>query len=191
MMGRADPGVEANAQLTAWAAVALAVPLIAEVATLLALHRLLPVHVFLGLLLVPPILLKLGSAGYRFARYYTGSPRYRGAGPPEVVLRVLAPLVVLSTVALFASGVELWLFGERFGVGWLTAHKVAFVIWFAVTGIHMLAYLARAPRLVWSDLRTPLAGAGARRGLVLAAVLLGVALAVAASQLTAPFFPPA
>ncbi len=45
------------------------------------MHGLLVAHMFIGLVLIPPVLLKLGSTGYRFARYYTGAPAYRAKGP--------------------------------------------------------------------------------------------------------------
>jgi len=69
-----EPGVEANARLTGSAAVVL-VPLLAvEWVTGLAVGSLLHAHVLVGFLLVPPVLLKLGSVGYRFVGYYAGSP---------------------------------------------------------------------------------------------------------------------
>ena len=66
---------------------------------------------FIALLLIPPVLLKMASTAYRFARYYRHSPRTRRNGPPAALLRVLAPGVVLSTVVVFASGVALLLLG--------------------------------------------------------------------------------
>lgn len=48
-----------------------------------------------------------GRAGYRFARYYTHGEAYRRKGPPELWLRLIAPVVVMSTVIVFASGVVL------------------------------------------------------------------------------------
>ena len=51
-------------------------------------------HMFIGLVLIPPVLLKLGSTGYRFVRYYAGAPAYREKGPPRPLLRLLAPVLV-------------------------------------------------------------------------------------------------
>lgn len=185
----ADSAVEANARLTGWTALVLVVLLAAEGVTILAIRQLLPAHFFLGFLLVPPVLLKLGSTGYRFVRYYARDHRYRSAGAPQIGLRLLAPVVVVSTVVVFASGIELWLFGDRFGGIWLTAHKLGFVIWFGTTAIHVVAYVAKAPRLVWADLREPLRGAGTLRGLVVASLVLGLVLALATSQWVTPFIP--
>jgi hypothetical protein len=67
------------------------------------------------MLLIPPVLLKLGSTGYRFARYYSGSAPYVRKGPPHIALRVLAPGVVLTTLALFGTGVALLVGGPHDG----------------------------------------------------------------------------
>ena len=66
----------------------------------------------IGMVLIPPVALKLGSTGYRFARYYLGSPVYRAKGPPLLPLRLLAPVLVLTTLLVFATGV------------WLPDHRV-------------------------------------------------------------------
>ncbi|MBO0687405.1 MAG: hypothetical protein J2P45_30005, partial [Candidatus Dormibacteraeota bacterium] len=145
--------VEGNARLTGLAAVVLLVLLAAEGFTILRIGRLLAPHIFIGILLVPLVVLKLGSTGYRFVRYYTGDSDYRRAGPPSPLLRLVGPVVVLSTVVLFASGIELWLFGARFGLLWVTAHKLGFVVWFCAMTVHVLGHLERAPRLAVRDLR--------------------------------------
>ena len=72
-----------NTRLTASTGVILLALLAIEGVTLVALRPLLSVHVFVGMLLIPPIGLKLASTGYRFARYYTGSRAYVLAGPPR------------------------------------------------------------------------------------------------------------
>ena len=74
-------GVAGNARLTGAIAAALLVLLAAEGATIPFIGPLLGPHIFIGLLLIPPVLLKLASTGYRFARYYTGSRRLRRKGP--------------------------------------------------------------------------------------------------------------
>ncbi|MBO0837509.1 MAG: hypothetical protein J2P28_18650 [Actinobacteria bacterium] len=173
--------VEGNARLTGLAAVVLLVLLAAEGFTVLRIGRLLSPHIFIGILLVPLVVLKLGSTGYRFVRYYTGDSDYRRAGPPSPLLRLVGPVVVLSTVVLFASGIELWLFGARFGLLWVTAHKLGFVVWFCAMTVHVLGHLERAPRLALRDLRpsSRLRGAVSRRSALGAALLLGVVLALA------------
>ena len=48
-------------------------------------------------------------------RYYGGSSAYRGKGPPALVLRVIAPVVVLSTLAVLGTGVGLIVEGRDAG----------------------------------------------------------------------------
>jgi hypothetical protein len=173
-------GTDGNERLTAATAAVLTALLIAEGITILFLRPLLGAHMFIGLLLVGPVALKLGSTGYRFARYYTGSRRYRAKGPPLLPLRLLAPVLVASTVLVFGTGIALLLLGHRSGL-LLEAHKVAFIVWGACFGVHFLAYLPRA----WRSLRATASrapgvpGAMLRSGLVTASIAGGVVLALA------------
>ena len=184
--------VTANARLTAKTGIALLVVLAVEGATLLSIRRLLPVHYFVGLMLIPPVGLKLASTGRRFAGYYRGDRRFREAGPPPLVLRLIGPLVVLSTVAVLGTGVELWLFGTRYGAAWITAHKATFVLWLGLTGIHVLGHLERAPTLVLQDAgdRPAIPGRSRRTAWVVASLLLGAALAVSTLLWQSPFVIP-
>src|SRR5215470_3587314 len=84
-----DP-VEANARLTSGTAVVLLVPLAAEGITILRIRGLISVHVFIGMLLVPPVLVKTCSTVYRFARYYLGA---------AMTLHVLGHLLDTARVA--------------------------------------------------------------------------------------------
>jgi hypothetical protein len=171
-----------NEILTSATAAILTLLLAAEGFTLLSMDSLLSAHMFIGLLLVPPVLLKLASTGYRFARYYSRSPVYREKGPPQVALRLLAPVLVVTTVLVIASGVGLLLVGHRSGI-LMQLHKVSFVAWGVVFGIHFLAYLPRVLRSLGSDWsraqRRLVGGARARAGLVVASVAAGAAFAVA------------
>src|SRR5205823_8891393 len=110
--------------------------------------------------------LKLASTGWRFLRYYRGDRAYRVHGAPLLPLRMLAPVVVASTLALFATGVALLVLGPGRGAV-LGLHKASFVVWLAATGIHVLAYLRRLPRLAVADWRArgtaAAAGSFARR----------------------------
>lgn len=173
-------GAAGNERLTASAAAMLFCLLAVEGMTIVFLRPLFSVHVFVGMLLIPPVALKLASTGYRFVRYYGGSPVYRAKGPPHLLLRLLAPLVVVSTLVLFGSGVALLVAGPPGGV-LVGLHKASFVVWFAATGVHVLAYLRRTSRLAavdWRRWHGP-AGAGRRRLLVLAVLAAGLALAAA------------
>src|SRR4051794_15132810 len=84
-------GTEGNEILTSATAVLLTLLLVAEGVTIVLIGDLLSAHMFIGMVLIPPVLLKLGSTGYRFARYYTGPRVYRERGPPPLLLRALAP----------------------------------------------------------------------------------------------------
>lgn len=169
-------GVEGNARLTTAAAMLLLLLLAAEGATLLSIHGLLEAHVFIGFALIPPTLLKIGATGYRFARYYTGGGTYRDKGPPALILRVLGPVVVLTTVALLASGVALGSTSRSTRDSMLFLHKASFVIWFAAMTVHVLGHLLEVVHIGPRDWRsrrsTPKVVAGvAIRRWVLAAVI--------------------
>ncbi|MGE5283097.1 MAG: hypothetical protein ACM3N0_12420 [Chloroflexota bacterium] len=186
-------GVRGNARLTGAVAVVLLVLLAAEGATIPLIGQLVGPHVFIGMLLIPPVLLKLGSTGYRFARYYAGSPPYRRKGPPPPAMRVLAPGVVLSTVALFATGVALAIAGPD-GSGPLKfLHKASFVAWFGLMTIHVLGHLLELPSLALPDWRrgagreAALAGSGLRIVLLAGSIAAGFALALATISLAGPW----
>ncbi len=140
-------GSEGNERLTVWAGVVLVVLLAVIGLTLLHLRTtLLWVHLFVGLLLLGPVLVKLGSTGYRFVRYYAHNPRYRRKGPPPAYLRLIAPMVVFTTVTVFASGVALLLAGPSSRGTLLPIHKVSFFFWLAFTGVHVLGHLPEVQR---------------------------------------------
>jgi hypothetical protein len=153
-----------------------------ETLTTFALRTLLPVHIFLGLLLLPPVALKLASTGWRFVRYYTRNKLYQLAGAPKLLQRMLAPLLVASTLSLFGSGVALIAVGH--GDGALrTVHALSFLAWGALIVAHVVAYLTRVLRIGISDWRRnaglAVAGARARRAALGAALLAGVIVALA------------
>jgi hypothetical protein len=166
----ATDGVAANARLTAAVAAALLVLLAAEGATIPFIGQLLGPHIFIGLLLIPPVLLKLGSTGYRFARYYTHAEPYVRRGPPPLGLRLLAPGVILTTLALFGTGVAL-IFTGRPSSTLVFAHKLCFFAWFALMAVHVLGHLLELPRLAP---RTAPAGLAALGASVLAGAALGL-----------------
>ena len=175
-------GTDGNAALTSATAAVLTALLIAEGITILRVRSLVSAHMFVGMVLIPPVALKLGSTGYRFVRYYTGAARYRQKGPPPLLLRVLAPLLVAATVGVFASGVLLMARGHR-SDGLLLIHKASFVVWGAVFAIHFLWHLPEVWRWLRCDWTASggraVRGAGARAMLVSASVGGGAALALA------------
>jgi hypothetical protein len=181
-------GSEGNRRLTGAAAALLLVLLAAEGATLVAIRPLVSAHVFLGMLLLPLVGVKVASTGYRFLRYYTGHREYRADGPPHPLLRLLGPVVVLTTVALFASGVTLVALGPRSGAV-LGLHKASFAVWVAAMSAHVLAHLLRVPELAAADWRAdePLPGASLRRWLLAGSLVAGLILAVATVHLAGPW----
>jgi len=178
---RQRAGVESNARLTASVAVVLFVLLAAEGVTILQIRPLLTPHVFIGMLLIPPVLLKVGSTTWRFARYYLGAPGYRRKGPPPVVLRLLGPILVTLTMIVFASGIALLLTPTAWHARMLFVHKASFILWIAAMAVHVLGHLLDTAKLAPRDwmhrTRTQVRGAGLRQWSIAASVSLGLILA--------------
>lgn len=168
-------GSSANEQLTALVAAALVLLLAVEGATLLRIQALLTVHAFVGMLLIPVVALKLAATGWRTVRYYRRAEEYVRRGPPRLVLRVLvAPVVILSTLVLFGTGVALLAVDKTHGE-LVALHQASFIVWLGATGVHVLAHLPGATRA----LRRRLPGLGMRIALVGATLAAGVAVASA------------
>ncbi len=144
-------GTTGNERLTTVVGATLFVLLAVIGLTILRIGQLLSVHLFVGVLLVPPVLLKLSSTGYRFVRYYTGNPRYREKGPPELALRVIAPMVVLSTLVVFVSGVVLLFAGPSARATWFPIHKYSFFVWVAFMAVHVIGHLPSMPSVLRAD----------------------------------------
>jgi hypothetical protein len=183
-------GVEGNAKLTAMTGAILLIGFAVEGFTILELHRLMVLHFIVGFLLIGPVLLKIGTTGYRFVRYYTGSAPYVRRGPPSPLLRVLGPLVILTSVAVIGTGVILAVVGPGNGP-WLFLHKASFILWFGVMTIHVLNYAPQLPRMLAArshrgGQRQPLMASGSARWLALVvAVAVGVGVAALATHLSA------
>jgi hypothetical protein len=186
-------GVDGNERLTAATAVVLIVLLAALGVTILSIGELVWWHVLLGMLLIPPVLLKLGSTGWRFMRFYTGAREYMRRGPPLLPLRLMAPLVVASTLAVFATGVALLAVGPQAGfvVG---LHKASFIVWLALTAMHVLAHLRAIPQLVTGDWRrravppeSVVPGTGMRRLALAATIVVGAVVAAATIRYAQPW----
>ena len=180
--GRDLDGVESNARLTGKTAAVLVVLLAAEGVTILRIRGLLSAHVFIGMLLIPPVLVKIASTSYRMVRYYAGAPAYRRKGAPPALLRLLGPFVVVLTVAVLASGVALLLAGPAWQRSLLLLHKASFVLWFGAMAIHVLGHIADTARLAPQDwmrrTRHDVAGAGLRRWTIASSLVVGVLLGI-------------
>lgn len=180
--GRSNP--DGNERLTATVGVVLLVPIVVELATVVfGVHMFMSFHVFVGLALIPAVLVKLASTSWRFARYYTRNRAYVDNGPPQLAMRLLAPLLVAATVVLFGSGIAM---GLLHGHALLIArrlHGPTSVIWLVLVGIHVLVYLNRALRSSAKDLRTTTRratrGAALRSYAVASALILGFAVGAA------------
>jgi hypothetical protein len=189
-IARPDGGTAGNQKLTAMTGTVLLAGFAIEGFTVVEIRRLLFLHFLVGLLLIGPVLLKIGSTMYRFIRYYTGAQPYVRKGPPAPLLRVLGPLVVLTSVAVLGTGVILAFTGPG-GGPWLLLHKASFILWFGVMTIHVLNYAPRLPRLLATRAAGPagstIAVPGARvRWLALAASLIvGAGIAAVAMNLSA------
>jgi hypothetical protein len=176
-------GALGNARLTALTGAVLVVLLAVEAATIPFLRPLLSVHIFVGMLLLGPVALKLASTGYRFARYYTRGRQYVEAGPPAPMMRLLvAPVLVLSTLTLFGSGLLLLVAPHRGAV--LGLHKASFVVWFGACAIHVLTYAVRTLRWLSGG---RLSGDGLRLALMLAALAGGIVVAVMTYPMASPW----
>lgn len=175
---------DGNERLTAAVGVLVVLPVLVEIATvLLGVHTFMSTHVFAGLALIPAVLLKLASTGWRFARYYTRNRAYLVHGPPRIAMRLLAPLFVAATVVLFGSGVAMGLLhGQALQIA-RRLHGPASVVWLVLLGLHVLVYLRRA---LWSTAedalparRRPLRGTTARAYAVVGVVVVGIVVGAA------------
>jgi hypothetical protein len=175
-------GTEGNEILTSAAAILLLCLLVAEGITVVHMSGLLSAHMFIGLVMIPPVLLKLGSTGFRMVSYYAGSRTYRVKGPPVLPLRLIAPVLVASVLAVLVSGVLLLIAGHKSNAV-LTIHKLGFIVFGVLVAVHTVAYLPRVVRSGRRDWgaarRREVPGAGARGMLIAAAAGGGVALGLA------------
>ena len=191
--GSSDPagpggGVEGNARLTGAAGAVLFFILAVEGLTVLQIKQLISWHVFLGLLLVPLVMLKTATTGYRFTHYYNGDPPYRRKGPPIAILRITGPLLVLSTFMLLGTGIALVALGRTVGHQYLWLHKATFFLWAALIAIHVLGHLRETRTLALADWRdrwrgarehrVAVAGAGTRLTVLVVTLAVGVALGI-------------
>ena len=173
-----------NERLTAIVGLLVIVPVLVEIATiLLGVHTFMSVHVFVGLALIPAVTLKLASTGWRFARYYMRNRAYVEEGPPQLAMRLLAPLFVAATVVLFGSGVAMGLLHGSALQDARRLHGPASVVWLALLGLHVLVYFVRAVRSAGGDVvpagRVPVRGTTARGWALAVAVVCGLVLGLA------------
>lgn len=108
-------------------------------------------------------------------------------------MRLLAPGVVVTTVALFATGVALAVAGPAGSGALKFLHRASFILWFGLMTIHVLGHVLEVPVLAFPDWRraggreAALAGSGLRIVLLSAALVAGLALALATISLAGPW----
>ncbi len=182
-------GPRGNRNLTALLGAVLLAGILVELGTLmLGLQQTLTVHIAVGVALIPVVLVKLASTGWRMLRYYTRAPAYRAEGPPRSFLRGLAPLVVGSTVALLGSGVGLVIAGPH-SQFFRAAHSASFALFLVVVGAHAVAHLPKLRRFAFADWASGRRAQGhaLRRAVVACSLVLGGGVAVAAAQNAGPW----
>jgi len=183
-------GPAGNARLTAWTGLLLLALFLAETFTLISVGHFITAHILIGAFLIPLVILKTATTGWRIARYYLGTSDYRQGGPPPTALRLLGPLVILTGLAVLGSGLALIALGKSsfttivsiagFQINALTIHQASFAAWLVVMGLHVLARTVPAVKVALGKesvgARVP---GGSARGVALAVTLaLGVLTSV-------------
>jgi hypothetical protein len=177
-------GTDGNEKLTAIVGALLLVLLAVLGITILRIGQLLWLHLFLGLLLIGPVVLKLASTGYRFARYYLATAAYRLKGPPHPLLRALAPVLVITTAAVFITGILLLVEGPGSRDRLLVWHKVSFIVWLVAMAPHVLGHLVELPPALGLTSarghasRSATAGGAGRAIALVSAIVGGAVLAI-------------
>ena len=184
-------GPRGNARLTGATAAVLLALLAAEGLTVLQVESLLTPHVVIGMVLVPFVVVKICTTGWRMVEYYRGDPAYRARGAPPILLRLLGPVVVLLTLLLFASGIALLVVPHSLRQGMMFLHKASFVLWFGAMTIHVLGHVLETSRLAPADLvsrtRSQVRGAGIRLWVQSACLVVGIVLAVVVAPTVGPW----
>ena len=181
--GDEQSAVVGNERMTALAGAVLLVLILVELVSAAILHTLMSIHVFVGVLLAGPLIVKLSSTGWRFLRYYTGAPAFVRRGPPHMALRVMAPLLIVTTLVVIGSGIGLVVTGPQNAGLLLPLHGFSVLVWLPLIALHFFAHIRRVPRLVVDDWSKPSAksnasGRGRRLGVNLGALLAGAVAAI-------------
>jgi hypothetical protein len=166
-----DVGVEGNARMTGVLGAVLLAALAVEGVTIPNVRQMFTLHVFLGLFVIPVVCLKLATTGYRFFHYYRGTAAYRHRGPPHPVLRI----------SVLGSGVVTLAVGPQHSDTWLTIHQASFIVWVAVTSVHVIGHIRETWTLTAAEMRgTPhVPRRGVRTTLVACSLAVGLLLGAA------------
>jgi hypothetical protein len=176
-----------NARLTAFAGAVLLILFSAEIITTLLMGSLFGLHFFLGMVLIGPVCLKVGSTAWRFARYYLGSEPYVRRGPPPTLQRILGPALVIASAGVLGTGVLLAVSGPDLRLQKL--HQYFFLLWLIIVIIHVVHYLPRLPELLATHpAERALQAAAGSRGrwlLLVGSIAVGLVLALLTYHLRA------
>ena len=112
-------------------------------------------------------------------------------GPPRLALRLLAPLLLATTLVVIVSGIGLVVTGPRYAGLLLPLHGFSVLVWFPLIVVHVFAYIWRVPRLVaddWSKSSAEHAPGRERRfGMNLGALMFGAIAAILLLPVAAPW----
>lgn len=188
---RSSFAADRNERLTALAGTVLFVVIAAELVITAKLHALISIHIFVGVLLCGPLIVKLCSTGYRFFRYYTNSPVFVQKGVPNIWLRLLAPCLVLLTLLVFVSGFGLAVVGPSHTGLFLKIHAASVALWLPLVAVHVYAHIRRVPRLIandWSHQRqVQVSGRSARVSINILGLIVGAIAAILMIPVSAPW----
>ena len=113
------------------------------------------VHFYVGIASVVILAAKYGSTTVRLAGYYSGVRRYKAAGPPSLVPRMLSPLLAADFFVLYFSGLYMLFhyYYHTTNIWPLEAKPVQVHLWAAVVGaplvtVHLAWHLTSAWRSV-------------------------------------------
>ena len=182
----ADLGVEGNSRLTGVLGAILFLVLAVEGVTIWDVRSMLTLHVFIGFFVIPIVCVKLATTSYRAFHYYRGTKAFVRKGPPHPVLRILGPVVILSTVAMLTFGVVTLAVGPNHREPWLTLHQGSFIVWLVATAVHVLGHLFETWQLTRDELRgkPPVPRRGTRLLVVGIGVAVGLGLGIASLKWT-------
>lgn len=179
----ASGGAQGNTRLTGTVGLVLLLLFAAQIGTVvLGVRSVLAWHVVIGLVLLPPVLLKIGSTTWRMVSYYRRTGDYRLHARPSLTKRVVGPLLAVLTVAVLASGIALVAGPQGAHAAALSIHVWAAYAWLAALVVHVVPHFVHALRLAgqdWSrkvESRIPLGGR--RRVAVAVSLALGGVLAL-------------
>ena len=157
-------GTDGNERLTTITGAILIVLLAVIGFTIPQLRQFIWLHLFVGMLLIGPVLLKMASTGYRFMRYYAAERRvHRSQGtarddpaPDRLRSSCSPPSGCSSRASCFC------IVGPSDRDPWLLLHKVTFIVWVVFMGLHVLGHLPAVARALGSATWTRAAGARLR-----------------------------